>query len=612
MTATQDDNRHVKDYLLRYLEGPEAPHFAVMITGPWGIGKSYLVGNFLKSALKPDQKCIRVSLYGLSSSAEIDAEIFKATYPLLASSGAKVVGSLFKTALRYVNVNLDANIQDMLRGFKPDILVFDDLERCDMEPNKVLGYINTFVEHDDCKVIIIANEAEIPQNEEYRKRREKLIGRTMVVQSAFDEALTFFISRVQDARARAFLEGRTDSISTVYHQAGLDNLRILQQTLWEFEPVIAALTDDQLRSQLGSDILLRLFFALSFEMKAGRIGASDLRNRTDAIVAASLRKNNGDVKPPLAVASARYSDLRLYDGLLSDDVLVDALAKGIVDPEKVRISIKQSSYYVSVGEEPAWRTVWHWFERTDAVFAKAFAEMERQFSAREYVEPGELLHVFGLRLWLSQCGVLAKSEDAVVTEGKQYIDDLYAQGRLRPQSARESGEIRFQGFGGLGIHNHETEQYKALFLYMQERREQVEIDAMPQKAAALLKEMEEDQSLFARRLNYGEGADSIYVDVPILASMSPVSFVDVFYKLDPLMQRVVLSALKSRYETAGHFRELSDELPWLLRVEELLVSRAATLPPIGVERVNKMVEWYVAPVKALFETLKGGGSSPEG
>lgn len=606
MTDAKTGNEHIKDYLHRYLARPEAPHFAVMITGPWGIGKSYLVNNFLKSALTPEKKFIRVSLYGLSSSSDIDAEIFKATYPLLSSKGVKVVGSLFKTALRYVNVNLDASIQDALSGFKPDVLVFDDLERCDMDPNKVLGYINTYVEHDDCKVIIVANEAEITQNAEYRKRREKLIGRTMVVQSTFDEALESFITKIASERAQEFLMRQRPSISTVYHQAGLDNLRILQQTIWDFEPIIDALTDNQLQNQLGSDVVVKLFFALSFEMKAGRIEASDLRGRAAAVVSANFQRNRDNQKalPRLAAADARYSELRLYDEVLSDDVLVDALVKGIVDPDGVRVSIQRSSYYVDVGDEPAWRTVWHWFERSDADFTTAFAEMERQFDAREIVEPGEILHVFGLRLWLSDAKIIEKTPAELVKEGKKYIDDLYSLGRLEPLGNNEIGELRFQGFGGLGINHHETDEYKELFLYLDGRRKDVEQDAMPQKAAGLLKEMEEDQALFLRRLNYTGGEDSFYVRVPVLASMSPTAFIEAFFRLKPVQQRVVLSALKARYESSAPFHELSSEIPWLEEVEKLLRDRASGLPQIGVERANKMIEWYIVPIKRQFEAFK--------
>ena len=41
------------------------------------------------------------------------------------------------------------------------IICFDDLERCYLSINEILGYINRLVEHNNCKVVILANEKEI-------------------------------------------------------------------------------------------------------------------------------------------------------------------------------------------------------------------------------------------------------------------------------------------------------------------------------------------------------------------------------------------------------------------------------------------------------------------
>jgi KAP family P-loop domain len=48
-----------------------------------------------------------------------------------------------------------------LRNIDKSILIFDDLERCKVEISSLLGYINYFVEQQEMKVIIIANESVI-------------------------------------------------------------------------------------------------------------------------------------------------------------------------------------------------------------------------------------------------------------------------------------------------------------------------------------------------------------------------------------------------------------------------------------------------------------------
>jgi tRNA A37 threonylcarbamoyladenosine biosynthesis protein TsaE len=41
-------NPHVWEYLNYYVSLPHSPHYAVLISGSWGIGKTYLVKEFLR------------------------------------------------------------------------------------------------------------------------------------------------------------------------------------------------------------------------------------------------------------------------------------------------------------------------------------------------------------------------------------------------------------------------------------------------------------------------------------------------------------------------------------------------------------------------------------
>jgi hypothetical protein len=41
------------------------------------------------------------------------------------------------------------------------IIIFDDLERCKLKISELFGYINEFVEHYGCKVILLSEEIKI-------------------------------------------------------------------------------------------------------------------------------------------------------------------------------------------------------------------------------------------------------------------------------------------------------------------------------------------------------------------------------------------------------------------------------------------------------------------
>jgi Cdc6-like AAA superfamily ATPase len=153
-----DSNKHVNEYLSYYVSFPHSPRFAVLLNGTWGIGKTFLVQKYLQTFERQGKKSVYISLYGLASLDEINDAFFRALYPNLSGTTAKIAGRIANTAMKYYRVDGVIDVKDFMKKFSCDLYVFDDLERCEAPINKVLGYINEFVEHDGCKVIIIANE----------------------------------------------------------------------------------------------------------------------------------------------------------------------------------------------------------------------------------------------------------------------------------------------------------------------------------------------------------------------------------------------------------------------------------------------------------------------
>ncbi len=78
-----DSNKHVKEYLSYYVSFPHSPHFAVLLNGTWGIGKTFLVEKYLKTLEKHGKKFVYISLYGLASIDEINDALFRSLYPKL-------------------------------------------------------------------------------------------------------------------------------------------------------------------------------------------------------------------------------------------------------------------------------------------------------------------------------------------------------------------------------------------------------------------------------------------------------------------------------------------------------------------------------------------------
>lgn len=594
-------NSHIREYLNFYLSLPYSPRYAVLIDGPWGIGKTHLVSGILAARFPEEiekSKYLYVSLYGVANVKDIDAAVFQAMYPVLTNKGVKLFGKAAKAAMNFFGADPEINVGDVMNKFTASIYVFDDLERCDMPVNQVLGYINEFVEQDGCKVVLIANQDEIKRGKSYRKKREKVVGKILQIQSPLREALSFFIAKIEDEETRKALKARVSEISDLFNQSELNNLRILQQALWDFERVHKCLRSKHKRNVQAVTSLLLLFLALSFEIKAGRLGRDDLRNRVDSIVAGMLARNKKDGKTtPLADANNRYPQSRLDDTLLSDEILIDLLIKGVVDASSIAASLDMSQQFIAKGAEPAWRTVWHGLERTEQQFERALRTMELQFEKGEFAAPGEMLHVFGLRLWLAKEGIFEKSQPEVVRECCEYIDNLFRAGRIEPSPIQSFDEnLGFGGYGsygGLGVYERETEELKEIFQHLQAARSRAREESYPEKAAELLVCMKSDPNLFYRRLNLTNSEDNIYWQVPILAFIDPNDFVDELLRLSPPLQRSALTAVKARYEHARLDRELEKERPWLESVAVKLEGEASHMSPIGKLRMNKFVRWYI-------------------
>lgn len=161
----------IVNMVMDYLE-EDIYNYAIMIDGDWGSGKTYFVKNSLIHKIKDkykDKIVIYVSLYGINTLTELDKQIYMSKYINGDEKTFNVASSAMSLGFDYLRAKgiklNEKNIRKMLGSLlsiEPNsILIFDDLERCKIPINDLLGYINQFVEHQNLKIIIVANEKEI-------------------------------------------------------------------------------------------------------------------------------------------------------------------------------------------------------------------------------------------------------------------------------------------------------------------------------------------------------------------------------------------------------------------------------------------------------------------
>lgn len=251
-------NEDIKKFLNGYLDNPD-PQYAVFLKGNWGCGKTFFINEWLESYKKKkheDQvlEPVMVSLYGLSDIKQITTAINRVLYPILYGKAAKAGKTIAKFVSAIVfkhevdfdndgNSDLEMNIGlDSLSIFSSDddsvkkgkLLIFDDIERCEVPMKKLLGFLNYFVEQCHSHLIIIGDENKITDGEPkkiFADFKEKTIGREFEIEPNIEAAIKCF---TKENTVNDFVLQHCSAIKKIFSITGCRNLRILRQALWDF------------------------------------------------------------------------------------------------------------------------------------------------------------------------------------------------------------------------------------------------------------------------------------------------------------------------------------------------------------------------------------------
>lgn len=276
-------NTDLNKYLKHYIEEDQTQR-AIMLSAPWGKGKSYYIQKelvpYLKKKENGSHSCVVVSLYGLKSLQELNKELyFESKAPakperkrrfqkVRAISKPIVTGTLGigKTVLKALtNIDLDFSLDnpnwDKLYSsvdYSSKLIIFEDLERSGIDIQEILAYVNKLVEIDGVKVLLVANEDELIEyvpieaetqdqqefhesiskmidhvnrkyteaTQRYLTAKEKTVGDTIIFGGDFPNAVKQILSKFNKGVFKLFQEDKAvDSIVKLLDNHGITNLR---------------------------------------------------------------------------------------------------------------------------------------------------------------------------------------------------------------------------------------------------------------------------------------------------------------------------------------------------------------------------------------------------
>ena len=300
----------LNDYILHYLK-KDKTQTAIMLTGEWGSGKTYYVKNELVPFLQENNvTAVVVSLYGLSDISMISKSIyFELRMGKLAEkqsetmvTGKILAKNVLKNLTGMVGINLELTDEDLKKIYesvdlKDKLLIFEDVERGNIDITNFLGYVNELVERDGVKVLLVANENEILKKKEikinfdvsknkdtietigipedvklYRRIKEKTISDTLQFRGNIYQAIKQIIREFNNAKLNMLFEQNDELYNNVRRKVIThcrNNLRTFIYAIQKTIDIMDKMGADEYEDEFLECLMLGII-DLSSEIKADK------------------------------------------------------------------------------------------------------------------------------------------------------------------------------------------------------------------------------------------------------------------------------------------------------------------------------------------------------
>lgn len=609
-------NEAAEAYLDYYLGSPDTP-FAVLLEGRWGSGKTYFLRRYMDeraakvdAALKPRQH-LYASLNGLSSTSEIITQFFAQSAPILSGKTASMFSLAIARAANVVTGGAafdtagdGAKLKEFMLNLDGKVLVFDDLERCQMPLGEVLGFINNYVEHDGHKVILLAAENEIPKKirSDYLQRKEKLIGKTLRVGSDAGAVYDLLVDGMRTPEAKALAKAsRAEAVST-FTASGIENFRSLRAVLDDFDRLVGAV-DAKLRAKHEAMTrLLVMMIALGMEHRSGALETNEVaqfqRGLRSSLFAFSKREISEEERKLTAI-SQKYPDVSWGDPVVPLESLAALFSSGEIDTSEIDPHLLNHPLIADPTQLPAWRRLWSWSDLNQTDYAVARRAFIEDLDKRAYTNPAVILHAAGVVRALATANDRLFGRRDITKYFKTYIDDLVTKGTLETDG--DLFDRAPTGAFGLGFKTDEEPGFDAIKVAVRAGGDKAVAAQMKTQAPALLVRLAKGRDEYDALYEYGYGPDN-FGAVAILACAS----VDDFAKLliiDGKPTDRLFGALAERYERAPGLA-LAVEEAWLKSLKGKLTKTAAKATQPHRYLLEARIAYFFDKIDAAFASMK--------
>jgi hypothetical protein len=625
-TQIDAPNQALLHFLERYCSLSTSPGYAVMLRGPWGSGKTWFIEKYQEKLRAEGKRPLYVSLFGVSKPSDISDQFFAQIHPLLGNSKVQKTWALTKSLMKgTIKIDLDGDGKDdgSLQVSIPElekwastegaILIFDDLERCGMPNEDILGFINQFVEHDGYRVLILANEEakSIDRESGFTNIKEKVIGRTFQIRPNAAAALSHFLEEVLSRKAHSILAQNKDKVLAVFQRADYNNLRQLRQAVFDFSDIWDCLQTAELDQKMEFvDHLLDDVLTLSIEHRAGTLSIDDMNelggrdwfkyfnvkedtseNTPLSPKEQALKRHGLDQEPDLALSASAYAEF-FERGDLSEATSKESLA---------------NSKYLADASTASWRRLWYLHSLTDDEFRQFSADVYQKLVALEYASEGELLHAVSIMLSLASEGLIAKTSNQMIAIAKKVVKDSATAGKLDPGlSGDRSGNLsRDMAAFGLGFIGRDTKVFQDFFAFYRQQQTSARLVVVRKRSIDWMQALEENPESWANHLVRVDNEECWFSDEAVFVYVSADKFAKILEKASTPTLQVVQRSFKERYVHQHEYTKWKlAELPFLQKVHTKLSAKVKSHRGQIRLSMHSLKTWFLPSLEIIIKDLE--------
>lgn len=579
----------IASYLIRLTD------YALLVTGPWGSGKTYQVKNALKVS---HSNHLYMSAAAAISSDELSFRLVIASAPFLGTKFANVTEQIVSGLLSRIKIDYKIRLADFKKIPADAVVVIDDLERFSGQPAVLLSFANSLVEQGGRKVILLAAENELPPDETntFLRTKEKVVGQQLNVVPDPTSLIRGVLYRISPEYQKFLLENQ-DPLVEVFDRLGRGNLRSLKRFVFDFSPIYLALESGEKR--IDQHDLVRLAQTLLAFTLAARRNDIDrallVRRPENAFMALIEQAGNDELEPIVSIGRA-VPQVDIYDPTIGTDLIVSFVFDGFVDPTIVERTRNDFLIGKGGGSAEPWRVLWHYLDVDEKEFAKALPQFLDRFFKRQFIEAGEVIHAFGILFELSEAKLIPYDQDQVSEMVEAYTDEIVLNRRFDLTLGGVMASHRHGSAYGLGFHQLQNSRMNLAITQLREKAEQKRQADLIAKFEQIFEPGRSFKPEVALEIMLGSQPSSSLRGVAFLQKVNAGHVARVIANAGPETQGSILRSISSRISQEQE--AVADaERRWIPDLIQTLNDQIEKQKADLVKRrLSQMIDWYLMPL----------------